>query len=114
VDFGTYAFEFSGKVFLDLFYPSLSFKVVVRSTEPPHQKMVATNYSFGIERDEKKLKLNDGDHTKWTNPLEVRSVPFLSLSWLDFLVLLTNLVKTQVTLCTVNEDLLRLWTWERD
>jgi hypothetical protein len=36
------------------------------------QKMLATNYSFGIERDEKALKRNDFDHTKWTNPLEHR------------------------------------------
>lgn len=36
------------------------------------QKMMATNYSFGIERDEKILKKNDLDHTKWTNPLEHR------------------------------------------
>jgi phospholipid:diacylglycerol acyltransferase len=36
------------------------------------QKMMATNYSFGIERDEKALKRNDFDHRKWTNPLEHR------------------------------------------
>jgi phospholipid:diacylglycerol acyltransferase len=36
------------------------------------QQMMATNYSFGIERDEKILKQNDLDHRKWTNPLEVR------------------------------------------
>ena len=34
------------------------------------QKMLATNFSYGIEKDEKKLKANDRDHTKWTNPLE--------------------------------------------
>ncbi|THH18526.1 hypothetical protein EW146_g2475 [Bondarzewia mesenterica] len=31
-----------------------------------------TNYSFGIERDEKVLDRNNRDHTKWTNPLEAR------------------------------------------
>jgi hypothetical protein len=36
--------------------------------------MIATNYSFGIEREEAQLKRNDVDHTKWTNPLEVRYV----------------------------------------
>ncbi len=36
------------------------------------QRMIATNYSFGIERDEEVLALNDLDHRKWTNPLEVR------------------------------------------
>ena len=34
------------------------------------QKMLATNFSYGIEKDEKKLRANDRDHTKWTNPLE--------------------------------------------
>lgn len=37
------------------------------------QRMVATNYSYGIERDEDSLKNNDMDHTKWSNPLEIRS-----------------------------------------
>ncbi|KAF8496433.1 phospholipid:diacylglycerol acyltransferase [Russula emetica] len=36
------------------------------------RKMIATNYSYGIERDEEALKRNDLDHTKWTNPLEIR------------------------------------------
>ncbi|KAF9509769.1 hypothetical protein BS47DRAFT_1320107 [Hydnum rufescens UP504] len=35
------------------------------------QKMLASNYSYGIERDPTKLKANDNDHTKWTNPLEI-------------------------------------------
>jgi len=34
--------------------------------------MLYTNYSFGIERNEKQLKKNDQDHRKWTNPLEIR------------------------------------------
>ena len=34
--------------------------------------MLETNYSNGIERDPEKLRLNDGDHRKWSNPLEVR------------------------------------------
>lgn len=37
--------------------------------------MMGTNYSFGIERDEAVLAKNDGDPTKWTNPLEVRYGP---------------------------------------
>jgi phospholipid:diacylglycerol acyltransferase len=40
--------------------------------------MIASNYSYGIERDEDALKLNDLDHTKWTNPLEIRYVDLLS------------------------------------
>ncbi|SPC65375.1 probable LRO1 - a lecithin cholesterol acyltransferase-like gene, mediates diacylglycerol esterification [Ustilago sp. UG-2017b] len=34
------------------------------------QKMLATNYSHGIERDSEKLVANNQDHTKWSNPLE--------------------------------------------
>jgi len=34
--------------------------------------MIATNYSYGLERSNAQLKKNDNDHTKWTNPLEVR------------------------------------------
>ncbi|KAJ6602138.1 phospholipid:diacylglycerol acyltransferase [Mycena sp. CBHHK59/15] len=45
---------------------------ILRHTPSSFQKMVATNYSFGIERDEAKLVANDADHTKWSNPLEVR------------------------------------------
>lgn len=37
-----------------------------------NQKMLSTNYSNGIEKDDKVLKKNDGDHTKWSNPLEIR------------------------------------------
>jgi hypothetical protein len=40
--------------------------------------MIATNYSYGIERDEEALERNDLDHTKWTNPLEIRYVELLS------------------------------------
>lgn len=36
------------------------------------KKMVATNYSFGIERDERELEKNNHDHRKWSNPLEVQ------------------------------------------
>lgn len=42
------------------------------------QKMIATNYSYGIERNEETLKHNDLDHSKWTNPLEIRYVALLS------------------------------------
>jgi len=34
--------------------------------------MIASNYSFGFERDEKQLLANDHDPRKWTNPLEIR------------------------------------------
>ncbi|WFD45102.1 phospholipid:diacylglycerol acyltransferase [Malassezia psittaci] len=35
------------------------------------QKMIATNYSNGIERDPHQIRRNNKDPTKWTNPLEV-------------------------------------------
>ncbi|KAG5637514.1 hypothetical protein H0H81_004265 [Sphagnurus paluster] len=45
---------------------------ILQQTPLTFQKMLATNYSFGIERDEASLKRNGLDHTKWTNPLEVQ------------------------------------------
>ena len=36
--------------------------------------MMEANYSTGIERDEKRLDLNNGDPRKWSNPLESRYV----------------------------------------
>ncbi|KAF8639548.1 hypothetical protein AX17_001453 [Amanita inopinata Kibby_2008] len=45
---------------------------ILQHTPTAFQKMLGTNYSWGIERDEEALKRNDLDHTKWTNPLEVR------------------------------------------
>ncbi|KAK7473039.1 phospholipid:diacylglycerol acyltransferase [Stygiomarasmius scandens] len=45
---------------------------ILEHTPSTFQKMMATNYSFGIERDEAILAQNDLDHRKWTNPLEVR------------------------------------------
>ncbi|KAF8070434.1 Lecithin:cholesterol acyltransferase-domain-containing protein [Lyophyllum atratum] len=45
---------------------------ILQQTPSTFQNMLATNYSFGIERNEASLKKNDFDHTKWTNPLEVR------------------------------------------
>ncbi|KAF9650657.1 phospholipid diacylglycerol acyltransferase [Thelephora ganbajun] len=45
---------------------------ILEHTPTTFQKMLATNFSCGIEKDERKLKANDRDHTKWTNPLESR------------------------------------------
>ncbi|KAJ7496993.1 Lecithin:cholesterol acyltransferase-domain-containing protein [Mycena latifolia] len=45
---------------------------ILQHTPSSFQKMIATNFSFGIERDEAVLAANDGDHTKWSNPLEVQ------------------------------------------
>lgn len=33
--------------------------------------MLGRNFSFGIERSPEQLALNDKDHRKWTNPLEM-------------------------------------------
>jgi len=45
---------------------------ILEHTPSSFQKMVAANYSYGIERDEDILVRNDQDHRKWSNPLEVR------------------------------------------
>ncbi|KAK6909810.1 hypothetical protein I203_103832 [Kwoniella mangroviensis CBS 8507] len=45
---------------------------VLTHTPPSFQRMMESNYSVGFERDEEQLKRNDRDHTKWSNPLEVR------------------------------------------
>lgn len=45
---------------------------ILESTPVPYQKMVASNYSFGFERDEKQLQANNHDFKKWTNPLEIQ------------------------------------------
>nr|GAT57883.1 phospholipid:diacylglycerol acyltransferase [Mycena chlorophos] len=45
---------------------------ILQNTPSSFQKMIATNFSFGIEKDEAKLKANNHDHTKWSNPLEVQ------------------------------------------
>ncbi|KAK2464285.1 hypothetical protein APHAL10511_003742 [Amanita phalloides] len=48
---------------------------ILQHTPTTFQKMLGTNYSWGIERNEDALEKNNLDHTKWTNPLEVR-LPF--------------------------------------
>ncbi|KAJ7076865.1 phospholipid:diacylglycerol acyltransferase [Mycena belliarum] len=45
---------------------------ILQHTPSSFQKMIATNFSFGIERDEAVLKRNGADHRKWSNPLEVQ------------------------------------------
>ncbi|KAF9564814.1 phospholipid:diacylglycerol acyltransferase [Agrocybe pediades] len=48
---------------------------ILEHTPVTFQKMLESNYSNGIERDEKQLKRNNADHRKWSNPLEV-SLPY--------------------------------------
>ncbi|KAF7321540.1 Phospholipid:diacylglycerol acyltransferase [Mycena kentingensis (nom. inval.)] len=45
---------------------------ILQHTPSTFQKMIETNFSFGIERDETRLKENDLDFRKWSNPLEVQ------------------------------------------
>ncbi|TFY81159.1 hypothetical protein EWM64_g2857 [Hericium alpestre] len=45
---------------------------ILEHTPTTFQKMIQTNYSYGIERDEEQLAKNDHDHRKWSNPLESR------------------------------------------
>ncbi|KAG1742567.1 Lecithin:cholesterol acyltransferase-domain-containing protein [Suillus lakei] len=45
---------------------------ILERTPSTFQKMLWTNYSFGIERNEKVLKKNALDPRKWSNPLEVQ------------------------------------------
>ncbi|WFD01118.1 phospholipid:diacylglycerol acyltransferase [Malassezia yamatoensis] len=44
---------------------------LIRNAPTDFQKMIATNYSNGIERDPHQIRRNNKDSTKWTNPLEV-------------------------------------------
>lgn len=68
---------------------------VLMHTPSAFQRMIASNYSYGFENDEERLKENGLDHTKvsfpyetaphprfirwltaqWSNPLEVQYVP---------------------------------------
>ncbi|EJD47048.1 LACT-domain-containing protein [Auricularia subglabra TFB-10046 SS5] len=45
---------------------------VLEHTPQAYQRMISSNYSFGIERSEEQLRKNDQDFRKWSNPLEVR------------------------------------------
>ncbi|KAG1794325.1 Lecithin:cholesterol acyltransferase-domain-containing protein [Suillus plorans] len=45
---------------------------ILERTPSTFQKMIWTNYSFGIERNERVLKKNALDPRKWSNPLEVQ------------------------------------------
>lgn len=45
---------------------------ILTHTSPDYQRMFESNYSTGFETNEKKLKANNKDHRKWSNPLEVQ------------------------------------------
>ncbi|KAH9485153.1 Phospholipid:diacylglycerol acyltransferase [Psilocybe cubensis] len=48
---------------------------ILEHTPATFQKMLESNYSYGIEKDEAQLARNNLDHTKWSNPLEI-SLPY--------------------------------------
>jgi hypothetical protein len=52
----------------------VSVEMIMSGTYISLQRMIASNYSYGLERDEKRLKANNHDFTKWTNPLEIQYV----------------------------------------
>ena len=56
----------SRKLSVDEVYPWLRMH-----SDKHFQKMLHSNYSFGIERDPAQIQANNADPTKWTNPLEV-------------------------------------------
>lgn len=58
--------ESEKKLTMDEVYPWLAMH-----TDKYFQRMLHTNYSYGIERDPRKLRANNKDPTKWANPLEV-------------------------------------------
>ncbi|GAA5903261.1 hypothetical protein JCM8208_002257 [Rhodotorula glutinis] len=60
----------------DTTHPNLtlddSMSFILEKVPVSYQTMLASNFSFGIERDEEQLVKNNGDHSKWSNPLEVQ------------------------------------------
>lgn len=57
---------------LDKLAASEASRYILQHVPETWKKMMQTNYSYGIERDPAQLEANDLDHTKWTNPLEIR------------------------------------------
>lgn len=72
--------------------------------------MMTRNYSYGIERDPERLAKNDDDHTKFSNPLEVKlpNAPVSSDCYLFTLfVSLTRIFHAE------HAYLLLVWAWQR-
>ncbi|KAI9604761.1 hypothetical protein H4Q26_002730 [Puccinia striiformis f. sp. tritici PST-130] len=51
---------------------SSAYQFLLQQTPPSFQKMLESNFSFGIESDPDRLVANNQDFRKWTNPLEVQ------------------------------------------
>ncbi|KAJ8296972.1 Phospholipid:diacylglycerol acyltransferase [Rhodotorula toruloides] len=60
----------------DAVHPNLTLNdatsFLLEKVPPSYQQMLASNFSFGFERDEEQLVKNNDDHSKWSNPLEVQ------------------------------------------
>ncbi len=70
------SFENSSEVSARATNPNLTISAaesyILNHVPPSYQRMIASNFSFGIERDPEMIAKNDNDHRKWANPLEVR------------------------------------------
>jgi phospholipid:diacylglycerol acyltransferase len=70
------SFENSSEVSARAVNPNLTINAaesyILNHVPPSYQRMIASNFSFGIERDPEMIAKNDNDHRKWANPLEVR------------------------------------------
>jgi len=76
---------------------------ILEWTPDSYQKMVASNYSLGLERDEKQLQANNYDFRKWANPLEIQWVIQGTEKGG------TPNTRLQVTQGSFTEDFLHLW-----
>ncbi|GAA6018214.1 hypothetical protein JCM11491_005636 [Sporobolomyces phaffii] len=69
-------FENTSQVNSDTVYPNLTLNdatsFILEKVPPAYQQMLASNFSFGFEKNEEQLIKNNDDHTKWSNPLEVQ------------------------------------------
>ncbi|GAA5897307.1 hypothetical protein JCM6882_001854 [Rhodosporidiobolus microsporus] len=69
-------FKNTSEVSADTIYPNLTLNdamsFMLEKVGTPYAQMLASNFSFGLERDEEQLVKNNDDHTKWSNPLEVQ------------------------------------------
>ncbi|GAA6061346.1 hypothetical protein JCM10212_004827 [Sporobolomyces blumeae] len=69
-------YENTSDVNSDVVYPNLTLNdatsFILEKVPPSYQQMLASNFSFGFEKDEEQILKNNEDHTKWSNPLEVQ------------------------------------------
>jgi phospholipid:diacylglycerol acyltransferase len=49
-----------------------AYQFLLQQTPTTFQKMLESNFSFGIETDPERLIENNQDFRKWTNPLEIQ------------------------------------------